>query len=199
MTGPQPPPPGPPPRGVATAAPGRNAPAPEVLIDAVYRYAHRILRSCSHAPVPDAEDVTQQAFAALYAAKAAGRAPEDDGAYLLGVARRRVGDLLRRRATRRVPVALPAAWPSYAKEPLPDDVLAQAELRELVQVTLGLLPEPVRGLLEARYREGLGLAALAERLGTTEKGVENRLRRARAAFADLFGDAGGDWAGEVRP
>lgn len=158
----------------------------------MYRYARRRL------PTPDAEDVTQTCFEALLRARAAGRAPDDDGAYLLGVARRRVADVFRARHRRPPPVSLPAGWEGYGTRRLPDDVLATAELRDLVQTALGFLPGPDAALLGARYRGGASTAELAQRLGVTTKAVENRLRRARLAFLAHFRVIGRDWL-DVRP
>ena len=158
-------------------------------LDAVYRYARRRL---AHA---DAEDLVQQAFEALFRAEAEGRAPDEPGAYLLGVARRRVADVLRRRARRPAPVSLPDGWEGFSHELLPDEMLATAELRDLVQTALGLLRGPDALVLTARYRTGLSVAEIAAGLGLSPKAVEMRLRRARAAFVERFRAVGRDWLG----
>lgn len=176
-------------RQAASRADDGGAASPiEEHLDAVYAYARRRL------PAPDAEDVAQACFVALFKAHAEGRAPDDDGAYLLGVARRRVADRFRRQHRRPDPVPLPAGWDAYGSEPLPDDLLADRELRALVHTALGFLPSAGRALLEARYRGGVSTAELAERLGLTPKAVENRLRRARAAFLEHFRSVGADWS-----
>ena len=159
-------------------------------LDAVYRYARRRLST------PDAEDVAQQAFEALFRAQAAGRTPQDPGAYLFGTARRRVADLLRSRARRPAPVALPEDWAALGERTLPDEVLAGTEMRELVRVALGLLPGPDALVLRRRYRAGASIADIATSLGVTDKAVEMRLRRARAAFLEHFQRVGRDWLGE---
>ncbi len=170
--------------------PGAGDPAASWLkdhLDAVYRYARRRL------PAPDAEDVAQQCFEALFRAEAAGRTPDDAGAYLLGVARRRVADCFRRQHRRPPPVSLPPGWEGYDRRELPAEALADAELRELVHTALGFLRPSDAALLDARYRGGASTAELAERLAATPKAVENRLRRARAAFLEHFHAVGGDW------
>ena len=175
----------------ASRADGGGAAAPiEEHLDAVYAYARRRL------PHADAEDVAQACFLALFKAKAEGRAPEDDGAYLLGTARRRVADRFRRQHRRPAPVSLPAGFEAFGDAPLPEELLADEELRALVHTALGFLPSPARALLEARYRGGATTAELAERLGTTPKAVENRLRRARAAFLEHFHAIAADWTDE---
>ena len=162
----------------------------EEHLDAVYAYARRRL------PAPDAEDVAQACFVALFQAHAAGRAPDDDGAYLLGVARRRVADHFRRRHRRPEPVPLPAGWDAYGEAALPDEALVDRELGALVQTALGFLPVRTRALLDARYRGGASTDELAERFGVTPKAIENRLRRARAAFLACFHAVGADWTDE---
>ena len=161
-------------------------------LDAVYRYARRRVG-------PLAEDVTQQAFEALFRADAAGRTPDDPGAYLLGTVRRRAADVYRRRARRPEPVSLPEGWSGFVDSELPDRALESAELTELVHVALGLLPATQRSLLEARFRAGLSVREIASRLDTTEKGVEMRLRRARRAFEARFRAVGEDWISETAP
>lgn len=178
------------PRSPDGSRPAAEDPAASAFLDhldAVYRYARRRL------PAPDAEDVTQTCAEALLKARAEGRIPEDDGAYLLGVARRRVADRFRRQFRRPPPVQLPEGWEGYGESRLPDDVLADADLRALVRTALGFLPSRDAALLEARYRGGASTAELAERLALTPKAVENRLRRARAAFLGCLRAIGGDW------
>ena len=170
---------------VEQAAQDRSAWIPDHL-DAVFRYARRRLETS------DAEDVTQQAFEALFRAHADGRTPRDAGAYLIGVARRRVADLLRTRA-RRPAVSLPVGWEGFGDHPLQSHVLEAAELRELVHVVLGTLPGPDREALLAYYRSGVSVAEIGRRLGTSPKGAEMRLRRARAAFKERFQSVGRDW------
>ena len=185
-------------RGSASRAPEggsaseRSAPWIRDHLDAVYRYARRRLS------VADAEDVVQQAFEALFRAEGEGWRPEDAGAYLLGTARRRIADLFRRRARPVEPVPLPTGWEGYADAVLPDVALETAELRELVQTTLGLLRASDAALLAERYRRGVTTSEIASRLGVTTKAAELRLRRARERFAERFREIGSDWTSGPR-
>ena len=171
----------------ADAALGDGAVWIQDHLDALYRYARRRLSA------PDAEDVAQQAFEALFRAHAAGRTPEDAGAYLFGVARRRVADLLRTRAQRPV-VSLPEGWEGIATAILPDRACESAELQDLVRVALGFLRAADRELLRGRYRRGESLEEMSAALGITPKAAELRLRRARQAFLTHFERIGRDWA-----
>jgi RNA polymerase sigma-70 factor (ECF subfamily) len=174
-----------------TSAAGPSAAASEAWIrdhlDAVYRYAKKRLSAA------DAEDVAQQSFAALFRAEAEGRAPDDPGAYLVGVARRRIQDHFRRRGQGFVPVALPGGWEGFCDRPLPDEVAAARETADLVHVALGLLRTDQRDVLGARYREGATVAEIAARFGWGEKAAELRLARARAAFRARYLEVGRDW------
>jgi RNA polymerase sigma-70 factor (ECF subfamily) len=173
----------------ARAAEGGPAAWIREHFDAVYRYARRRL-----AP-QDAEDVTQETFAALVQAVRAGRPPRDAGAWLLGTVRRRVADVWRRRGRRPPPVQLPEGWEGYARERLPAEALEARELRDLVHTALGFLRPEDAALLRARYREGASTAEMARRLGLSPKAVELRLRRAREAFLQRFLRVGRDWSG----
>ena len=174
--------------GTATQAVGDRAAAwLRDHLDAVYRYARRRLSA------DDADDVVQQSFEALFRAERDGRAPDDAGAYLFGVARRRIADLLRRRARRPEPVALPPGWEGIEQDRLPDESLATEEMQSLVAIAYGLLPGPDALVLQRRYRDGQPVVAIADELGVTPKAVEMRLRRARAAFLGHFRRVGRDW------
>ena len=174
----------------AVAMQGRPAAWIRDHLDAVYRYARRRL---SHS---DAEDVAQQSFEALFRAEAEDRAAEDPGAYLFGVARRRVADIHRRRLRRPEPVGLPEGWEAIDVAALPEETVASEELRDLVQIALGLLPGPEAFVLRRRYRQGESVADIAAALGVTPKAVEMRLRRGRAAFLRHFKRVGRDWMAE---
>lgn len=157
-------------------------------LDAVYRFTRRLL---SH---EEAEDVSLEAFLALFEARAAGRGPQDPGAYLFGVARRRVADRLRRKARGRIPVPLPEGWEGFCDRPLAPQALADKELAAAVHVALGLLPAEARALLEARYREGCPVAELAARFSLSAKAVEMRLYRARDLLRGHLAAVGAAWS-----
>jgi RNA polymerase sigma-70 factor (ECF subfamily) len=153
----------------------------------VLRFAARRL------PLAEAEDVTAEAALALLEAQRDGRPPLVPGAYLLGVARRRIADRMRRSARGHVPVALPEGWDRVCDRALPDEVVASRELAELVEVALGFLPAASQALVRARYREGVSVAELASRLDCSEKAVEGRLARARGQLKELLLEAGAGW------
>ncbi len=156
-------------------------------LDAIHAFVRR------RVPADVVEDLVQQTFLSLVAAVTRGKEIEDPGAWLLTVARRRIVDWLRARGRRPLVVSLPTGWEGLAERELPADRLARSELKELVQVALGLLPTAQRALLVGYYHGGVSVAELATRAGLTEKACEMRLRRARAAFARRYTEAGAAW------
>ena len=157
-------------------------------LDAIHAFVRR------RVPADVVSDLVQQTFLAWARACAEGKTIDDAGAWLLTVARRRIVDWLRARGRRPQPVALPADWEGLATRELPADALARDELKELVQVALGLLPPAQRALLVGYYHGGVSVAELATRSGLTEKACEMRLRRARAAFARRYEAVGQGWS-----
>ncbi|MGL4424143.1 MAG: RNA polymerase sigma factor [Gemmataceae bacterium] len=79
----------------------------------------------------------------------------------------------------------PAA-PLNGTEPAPDR--PESDLPEQVAWALAQLPEPYEAILRMKYLEGLSVAQIlaAEGAGATEKSIESRLSRARAAFRQLY-------------
>ena len=69
----------------------------------------------------------------------------------------------------------------------PDRAYERTELSGAVQVVLDHLPGRYGDVLEWKYAEGLSVAEIAARLGTSEKAAESMLTRARLAFREGFG------------
>ena len=67
-----------------------------------------------------------------------------------------------------------------------EEILSQAQQRQLVLSKIGELPESYRIVLMLRDIEELDTAEVAEALGTTEGNVKVRLHRARAALKKLL-------------
>lgn len=81
---------------------------------------------------------------------------------------------------------LAAIFDDLGQEPLSDEVLARQETRDLVNITIGHLPEHYRQLLERKYIAGESLRELAQEAGQTEQAIKSRLNRARQAFREAF-------------
>lgn len=76
--------------------------------------------------------------------------------------------------------------------PGPHTELERQSLSDRVRTALDLLPRPYGDVLAWKYIEGLSIAEIAERLGSTAKAAESMLTRARAAFRDGFHTLAGE-------
>ena len=132
-----------------------------------------------------AEEAAQEALARSLAALRGDVRIEDLGAYVHGVARHVIADLLR--ARRRNAGSEPLANrpdPAAAADALGQAV--SAEERERVRAALGRLAAADREILRLSFYEGLTPAQLAERLGEPSLRIRKRksraLERLRRAF-----------------
>ncbi len=72
------------------------------------------------------------------------------------------------------------------QQPLPQEMLARQDMRELVQGCLAALSERHRQALVMKYLEGLKVADIALALGLSEKAAESLLTRSRESFRRLL-------------
>ena len=134
--------------------------------------------------VPDrqeAEDVTAEVFAAAFVALPRQRGLNGPYPWLLGIARRKIADALRRRGrdegrTSALTEEMPAA-----SSDLPEAALARQERALLIHEMLAALPENQREALLLHYVEDLPQAHVAAVLGRSPAAVNSLLQRARAA------------------
>ncbi len=69
---------------------------------------------------------------------------------------------------------------------LPENILENKELADLVGATMGSLPENYSKVLELKYMSNMPVREIAKVLSKTEKSVESQLTRARTAFKETF-------------
>jgi RNA polymerase sigma-70 factor, ECF subfamily len=137
---------------------------PEPLIRRVYAYAAYRLGDG-----PDAEDATSDAFErALRYRDSYDRSKGDPAAWLVGIARRCVDEIL----AARVPVAEPA------DREAPGDLEEQTMMRFEVSRALGGLSESDQELVALRYGADLSARQIAELLETRTNTIEVALHRA---------------------
>lgn len=158
----------------------------------------RLYRTVSKAVGGDrelAEDTVQETCLRAVRTWAASEVPRDPGGWLRTVALNLLRNHFRHRSAstaaldelgrgaQSVHAADLAAPPTAALDgPEYDDAPGAAR----IQALMARLPEAQAQLLQERYFEGMGTDDLAARHGTTSRGVEGRLRRARAALARLM-------------
>ncbi len=94
--------------------------------------------------------------------------------------------LRRRRVVGRTGAPLPGddeeSAPLPAPGPPPEELLAQAELREQVREEIGALPETQREVVMLKYLDGLSYEEIAGATGLTVATIESRLFRARTTL-----------------
>ena len=142
-----------------------------------------------------AEDVVQETFAtALDRIEQFDPARGSLKSWLFSLSRNAARDQLRshRRSTElaamweRIDRSLAQIFESLDQTPLTDEILARAETRDMVNMTIAHLPDNYRQVLERKYVAGESLAALAGELGMSADAVKSLLARARRAFRDTF-------------
>ena len=139
-------------------------------------------------PADDAEDAVQDAMISAW--RHLGEAdPEKLDAWLLAI----TANMCRNRCRRMRPaVEIDAMesgdrWPWMA-DPSSDPcaLLLAAEKRDVVRRAINRLPKPHRVIIAARYRRGMGVPAIAAKLGIAEGTVKSRLARAREHLMRLL-------------
>ncbi|NPV69284.1 MAG: sigma-70 family RNA polymerase sigma factor [Firmicutes bacterium] len=140
----------------------------------------------------DASDVAQEAFLRAYSSLREFRGDSSFSTWLYRIVSNICLDELRRRKRQRV---------SYLDEPIegedgemtrqvaapapgPEEVIEEAEVRELVQRGIALLPEDHRIIVVLRDLQGLSYEEISQTLGLNLGTVKSRLNRARAALKD---------------
>ncbi|MDH2428653.1 sigma-70 family RNA polymerase sigma factor [Sphaerisporangium sp. TRM90804] len=124
-----------------------------------------------------AEDLAQETFVKATRALLGWRG-ESPAAWLLSIARNVLADHFRRS---RAELPLPGPEELGAREPVVDALA--------VRDALDRLPERQRRLLVLVYFDGFSLAEVAAMSGRSVASIKTALWRARAAFADVYGDA----------
>jgi RNA polymerase sigma-70 factor (ECF subfamily) len=139
----------------------------ERYLDDVFRYVSAFVR-----PPAEAEDVTMDVFHAALTSRDRLRRGDDPRLWLLGIARRKVADCLRRRYRRR-------------EEPLAAGI--QTRERDLDQTVLlgqvlAQIPRDHGQVLVLKYVNGLSTEEIARVLGRSTAAANSLLQRARESF-----------------
>lgn len=72
----------------------------------------------------------------------------------------------------------------------PEEYTALQELRSQVKECLALLPSEYRRLIELRYFKHYSYQKIAEIIGTTERGIEGKLYRAKRVLKEILTEKG---------
>lgn len=145
-------------------------------LPSVYGY---LLARCGDAAV--AEDVTQETFLAVVVEARRGTAVAAPLPWVLGIARHKLLDHLRRQtrdARRRSPREVDESVPDDSLPTLTDDRATD----ELTRTALASLPTDQRAALLLRHADDLSVMEVAAALGRSVHAAESLLARARANF-----------------
>ena len=160
--------------------------------DNVYGYVASIVKD-EH----EAEDITQQVFFAAWHGKR-GYRPDRGSlpAWLVGIARRKIADVLSVRI--RQAELVTAAGAALSRAPEPDDHAEAVLDRVLVRSELSRLPAPQRRVLHLAFYEDLPQSQIAERTGLPLGTVKSHARRGLLRLRDGLRDDTGRSAGVPR-
>ena len=159
-------------------------------LDDVFRYVSRRLPRRE-----EAEDVTAEVFGAALSALPRYRGKTHPYVWLLGIARRKIIDVGRRRRARRETFVSEMAGSDeddaaardgsdvfVAAGPGPEARVLQAEKLETIRGLVDALKEEQREALLLQYAERLSIAEIAEVMGRSPAAVNSLLQRARATL-----------------
>lgn len=126
-----------------------------------------------------AEDITQEALLAALQGIDNYRGNGSLRTWLVSIARHKIADHFRLAAKR-------TFFPPDVVEPAVSLQNEQQERALLVSLALRRLPDHYAGVLEMKYIDGLSVAEIAQRNGSTQSAVESLLSRARQAFEHAY-------------
>lgn len=143
------------------------------------------LRALGNADLAD--EVAQESIVRAFHSLRSSR-PEKLGAFVAGIARHVIADIIRKRP-REVPLddLAPDAEPKTQRDPL--TILCDASEQARVHQALGLLAVADRELLHLVFFEGLSPSEIAQRLGAPPERVRQRKLRALARLRLAFEQA----------
>jgi RNA polymerase sigma-70 factor (ECF subfamily) len=179
------------------------------LAEMIRRYGGLVRHICRNALGDRPEDIDEcvsDAFAALWERTVRGGVDPDLGdvkRYLCGIARNKAIDRYRKLAAR--PLTLPlddagadgSAAAGALSEPDIAELLARNDQEALLAGAVGSLPSPDREVFILRYYYMERVKAIADKLGMTEKAVENRLYRGKLTLRRKL--TGGEAPGNAAP
>jgi RNA polymerase sigma-70 factor (ECF subfamily) len=157
-----------------------------LYLEDVYRYVfQRVPRT------EEAEDITAEVFAAAAAGLPRFRGYCPPYLWLLSIARRKIIDARRRRASRRETLAseladeepdATALWEAMGEVEAPEAALMRAEARRVLRELVAQLNPDQREALMLQYMEQLAVGEIAVVMGRSPGSVYSLLKRARATL-----------------
>jgi len=162
------------------------------------RYLNRVFGYVvRHVPQhEEAEDITCEVFAAALKSFPSFRGQASLFVWLIGIARRKIADHLRRVRRHALREAdLPSGQPSpltrvdWTQE-LPEELLHRQEVIEAVRRAVSLLPEAQRESLLLHHVEGLSIRDISRLMTRSEDSIKGLIRRAKATLLGMLAPLG---------
>jgi RNA polymerase sigma-70 factor (ECF subfamily) len=150
-------------------------------VDSIYAYVARRI-----GPPAAVEDIAAEVFAAALETR---RPPSDALPWLIGIARRKVADAYRRRATRR---EAPLEFASCAPDPGPHQEVQRKHDAAAVRALVDRLDHDQREVILLFYVEELSARQIGVSMGRSEQAVNSLLQRARRRLRELGRDLFGN-------
>lgn len=176
---------------LATRAAGGDEPAFGQLMRRHKEPLYRVLRRLTGHD-EDALDLVQESFVAAWRGLPGYDPSRPFGAWLRRIAINKARDRARRRAVRRfVAALLPGdVEPANLADPAPSPETAAGDAQALrrLDAAIAALPAALKEPLVLTAIDGMSQLVAGEALGISEKAVEMRVRRARAALRAALGD-----------
>jgi len=131
-----------------------------------------------------AEDIAQEAFLRVLESAARWQPRAKFRTYLYQITARLCRDAVQKKA----PISSEKLFDAADQQPLPDERLELDEQRRFVREAIAALPPNQRTAVILRYYYDLGYEEIAAALGTTVKGTERLLARARSTLRGGLGE-----------
>ena len=147
----------------------------EANLKRVFRLIYRVVGN-----VPDAQDLTQEAFVKALSRRSQLQDPQKSAQWLGRIAVNTALDFVRRR--KRVVFEELDHAPNVSSEENPEQAVLRGEKRAYIEDGLRLLSERERAALILRDIEGLPAADVAEQLGCSPATVRSHIANARVKF-----------------
>jgi RNA polymerase sigma-70 factor (ECF subfamily) len=156
---------------------------PERFFDEFHPAVFRFIQSRWGAPRPDVEDLVQETLLLAWRGRMEFRGDSSALTRVLAIAKNR----LKRRQRPR-----PAEPDDRARKALerlqstllPSDLVLSEEVIRSVRQALSQIDPDYQDVLVRRYYDGCSIRSIAVSLGQSEKAIESRLARAKAAFRE---------------
>jgi RNA polymerase sigma-70 factor (ECF subfamily) len=181
---------------LAARAAAGDAAAFEAIMRRHNRLLFRTARSMLHSDA-EAEDALQEAYLRAWRALAGFRADAKLSTWLVRIVANEALGRLRRRQAPVIPLdtAMNAAEPALqdlladAPHERPDAFALRAQLRQLLEARIDLLPEAFRTVFVLRAVEEMDVDEIAQALGIPEATVRTRFFRARSLLREGLASA----------